>query len=45
MSELFVVHASVWDLIVIAITGAFVVLYLAIWAAESARQHRARHRS
>jgi len=32
MRSLFVIHASIWDMIVLGCVGAFVVCYFIIWA-------------
>lgn len=40
MRSLFVIHASIWDVVVLALGGGFVVLYFILWALEARRQAR-----
>lgn len=40
MKGLFVVHASVWDVVALMIVGGFAAIYFIVWAAEAWRQSR-----
>ena len=38
MRGLFVIHASIWDVVVLALGGGFVLLYFVLWALEARRR-------
>ena len=40
MRGLFVIHASIWDVLALALLGGFAVVYFVIWALEARRRAR-----